>query len=147
MATYNFFHFRETILIGYTDFTEQDVKRILIELGKEYRGDRYHLMNKNCNHFSGAFTQVGFLLLHSCIAQSQPLFRWWIKSWEPYCMIKIELQVELKTCSLQFKFTKIQKYSALILSLFLRKNIRYPLLTFWHYHHLLLLSFLWFRSL
>lgn len=53
-----FFIHRESILIGYTDFTEQDVKRILVELGKKYRGDRYHLMNQNCNHFSGAFTQV-----------------------------------------------------------------------------------------
>lgn len=53
----NSFH-SESILIGYTDFTEQDVKRILVELGKKYRGDRYHLMNQNCNHFSGAFTQV-----------------------------------------------------------------------------------------
>lgn len=44
--------------MGHTDFTEQDVKRILVELGKEYRGDRYHLMNQNCNHFSGALTQV-----------------------------------------------------------------------------------------
>lgn len=60
--SYNSLHFwlyfSETIRIGYTDFTEQDVKRILVELGKEYRGDRYHLMNQNCNHFSGAFTQV-----------------------------------------------------------------------------------------
>ncbi|XP_065214533.1 deubiquitinase DESI2 [Planococcus citri] len=52
------FQFRETILIGYTDFAEEDVKRILVELGKEYRGDRYHLMNQNCNHFSGALTQI-----------------------------------------------------------------------------------------
>lgn len=52
------FRFRQTVHIGYTDFTEEDVKRIVNELGKEFRGDRYHLMNNNCNHFSGAFTKV-----------------------------------------------------------------------------------------
>ncbi|VEN44705.1 unnamed protein product [Callosobruchus maculatus] len=52
------FKFRQTVQIGYTDFTEDDVKRIIYELGKEFRGDRYHLMNNNCNHFSGAFTKI-----------------------------------------------------------------------------------------
>lgn len=51
---------RQTIQVGYTDFTEDDVKRIITELGKEFRGDRYHLMNNNCNHFSGSFTKVCF---------------------------------------------------------------------------------------
>ncbi|KAJ8679288.1 hypothetical protein QAD02_015075 [Eretmocerus hayati] len=52
------FRFRQSIHIGYTDFTEEDVARIITELGKDFRGDRYHLMNKNCNHFSGQFTQI-----------------------------------------------------------------------------------------
>lgn len=49
---------RQSIHIGNTDFTEDDVKRIISELGKEFRGDRYHLMNNNCNHFTGAFSKV-----------------------------------------------------------------------------------------
>nr|CAD7259528.1 unnamed protein product [Timema shepardi] len=48
----------QSVHVGHTDFTEDDVKRIVAELGKDFRGDRYHLMNKNCNHFSGSFTQV-----------------------------------------------------------------------------------------
>ncbi|KAK9510954.1 hypothetical protein O3M35_005623 [Rhynocoris fuscipes] len=52
------FQFRQSVLIGYTDFTEHDVKRIVDEMGKEFRGDRYHLMHKNCNHFSGNFTKT-----------------------------------------------------------------------------------------
>jgi len=52
---------RQSVHVGHTDFTEDDVKRIVAELGKDFRGDRYHLMNKNCNHFSGSFTQVTFL--------------------------------------------------------------------------------------
>ncbi|KAL3275969.1 hypothetical protein HHI36_020701 [Cryptolaemus montrouzieri] len=52
------FRFRQTIQVGYTDFTEQDIEKIVNELGKEFRGDRYHLMNNNCNHFSSAFTKI-----------------------------------------------------------------------------------------
>lgn len=52
------FRFRQSVQIGYTDFTEEDVKRIITELGKQFRGDRYHLMNNNCNHFSSGFTQI-----------------------------------------------------------------------------------------
>lgn len=50
--------YRQSVHIGYTDFTEEDVSRIITELGKDFRGDRYHLMNKNCNHFSSQFTLV-----------------------------------------------------------------------------------------
>ncbi len=53
------YHFRETIVIGRTDFNPDDVKNIVENLGKEFRGDQYHLLNKNCNHFSTALTQVG----------------------------------------------------------------------------------------
>lgn len=52
------FRFRQSVHIGYTDFTEEDVKRIIVQLGKEFRGDRYHLLNNNCNHFSGSFTKT-----------------------------------------------------------------------------------------
>lgn len=60
LITYHLFvlFFRQSVHIGYTDFTEEDVARIVTELGKDFRGDRYHLMNKNCNHFSGQLTQV-----------------------------------------------------------------------------------------
>lgn len=59
------FQFRQSIQIGYTDFNEEDVRRIVEELGNKFRGDRYHLMNNNCNHFSGALTEVLNLILDS----------------------------------------------------------------------------------
>lgn len=52
------FRFKQSLHIGNTDFTEQDLEKILEELGKEYRGDRYHLMSRNCNHFTGALSQI-----------------------------------------------------------------------------------------
>lgn len=51
-------YFRESIVIGTTDFMQEDVRKIIDHLGREYRGDQYHLLNKNCNHFSSALVEV-----------------------------------------------------------------------------------------
>lgn len=59
--------YRQSVHIGYTDFTEEDVTRIINELGKDFRGDRYHLMNKNCNHFSSQFTLVRILYCYNSV--------------------------------------------------------------------------------
>lgn len=52
------FKFRQSIQIGYTEFSDEDVRRIVEEIGNQFRGDKYHLMNNNCNHFSSALTQI-----------------------------------------------------------------------------------------
>ncbi|KAI3428737.1 hypothetical protein D9Q98_007560 [Chlorella vulgaris] len=44
--------FRESILCGYTDLPREQVHAVVQQLGAQYKGNRYHLLQMNCNHFS-----------------------------------------------------------------------------------------------
>ncbi|GIY23643.1 deubiquitinase DESI2 [Caerostris extrusa] len=52
------FKFKQSLLIGHTDFTDSDIRQIVEDLESNSEGDWYHLITKNCNHFSGALTQI-----------------------------------------------------------------------------------------
>lgn len=45
------FTFRKSILIGRTDLGSKEVRGFMEKLSREYQGNAYHLIRKNCNHF------------------------------------------------------------------------------------------------
>lgn len=53
-----FLFVRESILLGHTSFTKDEVDQAVSHLGRDFKGINYHLMNKNCNHFSSELSQV-----------------------------------------------------------------------------------------
>ncbi len=49
---------RESVQIGTTDFTKDEIEQIVVQMGRDFRGIDYHLMNKNCNNFSSQFAKT-----------------------------------------------------------------------------------------
>lgn len=45
------FRFRKSILIGWTEMSDGEVRVVMENLGEKYRGNAYNLITKNCNHF------------------------------------------------------------------------------------------------
>ncbi len=43
---------RESVVIGETSMEAQEVQEVVQALGNEYKGTAYHLLERNCNHFS-----------------------------------------------------------------------------------------------
>ncbi|KAG6547587.1 hypothetical protein Mapa_011036 [Marchantia paleacea] len=46
------FTFRRSIVMGSTDMTRQEFRSFIEACKDDYRGNSYHLIAKNCNHFS-----------------------------------------------------------------------------------------------
>nr|GMD81370.1 deSI-like protein At4g17486 isoform X1 [Ipomoea batatas] len=46
------FIFRRSILLGGTDMSPSEVRSFMEQLSRKYHGDSYHLIAKNCNHFT-----------------------------------------------------------------------------------------------
>ena len=46
--------FRESVVIGETSMSSDEVNQMVTEMGLEFKGSAYHLLQRNCNHFSDA---------------------------------------------------------------------------------------------
>ncbi|KAL3499662.1 hypothetical protein ACH5RR_038755 [Cinchona calisaya] len=46
------FVFRRSVLLGSTDMTRSEFQSFMEHLSSKYHGDTYHLIAKNCNHFT-----------------------------------------------------------------------------------------------
>lgn len=46
------FIFRRSVLLGSTDMSHSEFRSFMEELSRKYHGDTYHLIAKNCNHFT-----------------------------------------------------------------------------------------------
>ncbi|XP_073060544.1 deSI-like protein At4g17486 [Primulina eburnea] len=46
------FIFRRSILLGTTDMSRAEFRSFMEDLSNRYHGDAYHLISKNCNHFT-----------------------------------------------------------------------------------------------
>ena len=44
--------YRESIIIGETNMSKQQIHALIQEMGNNYKGNLYHLLQRNCNHFS-----------------------------------------------------------------------------------------------
>lgn len=47
--------FREAICVGETDRSPQQVQQLVQQMGQQYLGNGYHLLQTNCNHFASDF--------------------------------------------------------------------------------------------
>ncbi len=56
---------RESMTIGYTEYSAQDIHKIVAQLSQEFTGNSYHLFRRNCNHFTDAFIRVKKKVLSS----------------------------------------------------------------------------------
>jgi hypothetical protein len=53
--------FRESICVGETNLSQMELQQLIQKFGEQYKGNRYHLLQKNCNHFASdlCFQLVG----------------------------------------------------------------------------------------
>jgi len=47
--------YRETALMGYTSMSKEEVRKLTERLGREWPGDGYCILTRNCTHFCDAF--------------------------------------------------------------------------------------------
>jgi len=48
--------FRESVVVGETTLSQSEVQQAVYALGETFKGNSYHLLERNCNHFSESLT-------------------------------------------------------------------------------------------
>ena len=62
---------RESHTLGTTDFVRSDLEGLVNQMGEEWTGDKYHLLRRNCNHFTAEFSKVLITTsLRHCVTSS-----------------------------------------------------------------------------
>lgn len=49
--------FRESLFVGTTDLSQAQIDKVMEELSDAWQGASYHILKKNCNHFSAALIE------------------------------------------------------------------------------------------
>ncbi|KAL9994076.1 putative PPPDE peptidase domain-containing protein [Helianthus debilis subsp. tardiflorus] len=79
--------YRECIVLGKTNLSKSKVNQILRELSREWPGNCYDLLSKNCNHFCNEF----------CELLGVPKLPGWFSTWTASdCCIYIILNFEIE---------------------------------------------------
>ena len=56
--------------MGDTDLTQNEVLQLVQKMGADFKGNRYHLLQRNCNHFAND-------LCNSLVGKSAP---YWVRA-------------------------------------------------------------------
>lgn len=51
------FIYRCSVSLGHTNKSYSEFRNFIVSVASEYHGDTYHLMSKNCNHFTDDMAQ------------------------------------------------------------------------------------------
>ncbi|KAI6186706.1 Desumoylating isopeptidase 2 [Aphelenchoides besseyi] len=79
------FKFKQSIYLGETALSKKAVENLVKSFGDDFRGDRYHLITKNCNHFTTDFVREltglvvpGWINRLASVSSSVPFLERWI---------------------------------------------------------------------
>ncbi|RIB04454.1 PPPDE putative peptidase domain-containing protein [Gigaspora rosea] len=50
--------FKESVFMGHTSLSKEEVKNVIEELSREWSGNSYNLLTRNCNHFTSDLCNI-----------------------------------------------------------------------------------------
>lgn len=88
----------ETIILGYTDFSDDEIRELVKTMGDQFKGYQYHLLHKNCNHFCDSLSKVSVCPLMVSIKVNWLSFTATDSLWERYSQLGESIGVHLNVC-------------------------------------------------